>query len=558
MARSRTLYLSVAFWGIASLFLLTDSWLWSQDSANSGILKARQLSSGDKARAQLIAISIKGRDAEVGNLYSKAYALFWKGDYQESRVIFTAITLVTDDPRAWLYLGLTEQASGDTAAAVASVRRGWKLARRQSDPSSLHRALERLQGSQRRWLEGLRAEPDPDDVSDRSRVLEIESRLTRIERQLDEANRLVASAGRSPRPAFDASRADSGEEQKPADSGQRRHLGDVSIRSHSEVRITTHLQEYEKLTSLVLVESTAWAEEEVVIETTDSEAIARKKFSNDGAEALISDTPSGGMNMTPEGEDLIKVPISAHSVAIVFNSGELPTDLRLSREALLGIFSGRLKRWNDPLLVACNPGSALPNVPVKLVCQSGQSGVTWAVTRYLSAIDPAWRDGLGVGTEIMWPVGTTHISVEATLREIAGTLGCVGVVDSRSIEGSGLAVARIENSAGNYIAPTPDRSRDTLASIPLPYMGLDGCADVHGDTGYPLLTFTWFVCRREHARESTAASLRRLVQAAVTRAATADGEGKQAPFPRKLAESLANMAITAIVAEKSSPPANIR
>src|SRR4030095_4749340 len=49
------------------------------------------------------------------------------------------------------------------------------------------------------------------------------------------------------------------------------------------------------------------------------------------------------MGRVPAG--VVLVPVAAGSVAVAYNLPELPSDLRLSRDALAAIFLGQIKNW---------------------------------------------------------------------------------------------------------------------------------------------------------------------------------------------------------------------
>src|SRR5271166_3086065 len=69
-------------------------------------------------------------------------------------------------------------------------------------------------------------------------------------------------------------------------------------------------------------------------------------------------------------EDMAKVdggvqllPMTAGAIVLTYNLTDLP-NLRLSRDAYVGIFLGKVTKWNDPLIVKANPGAKLPDLPV--------------------------------------------------------------------------------------------------------------------------------------------------------------------------------------------------
>ncbi len=61
-------------------------------------------------------------------------------------------------------------------------------------------------------------------------------------------------------------------------------------------------------------------------------------------------------------EDMQKVdvgvqllPMTAGAIVLTYNLKDVP-GLKLSRQAYSGIFLGKVKKWNDPLIAKANPG----------------------------------------------------------------------------------------------------------------------------------------------------------------------------------------------------------
>jgi len=92
------------------------------------------------------------------------------------------------------------------------------------------------------------------------------------------------------------------------------------------------------------------------------------------------------------GSKAIDLPVYVAPLVLIFNL-EGVTELNLDAEAVAGIFSGQVERWNDPALVELNPGVKLPNEVVTAVHRSDPSGTTKNFTDYLHANSPdIWPD----------------------------------------------------------------------------------------------------------------------------------------------------------------------
>ena len=81
------------------------------------------------------------------------------------------------------------------------------------------------------------------------------------------------------------------------------------------------------------------------------------------------------------------------------------TELNFTPDALAGIFLGRISKWNDPAIANANKGVNLPANDIIVIHRSDGSGTTYIWTDYLSKISPDWKDKVGKGTSVNWPVG---------------------------------------------------------------------------------------------------------------------------------------------------------
>src|SRR5262249_2762752 len=104
------------------------------------------------------------------------------------------------------------------------------------------------------------------------------------------------------------------------------------------------------------------------------------------SDAAMSDEEMGRV---PSGALLL--PVTAGSVALAYNLPGLPTSLRLSRQALEGIFLGRITSWNDSAIARSNPGVTLPKLTIATVVRQDGSGTTFAFTKNLDAVSDTWR-----------------------------------------------------------------------------------------------------------------------------------------------------------------------
>src|SRR5439155_19742413 len=83
-----------------------------------------------------------------------------------------------------------------------------------------------------------------------------------------------------------------------------------------------------------------------------------------------SDAPLTNARLKEMPRNVIHFPTVAGAVVLAYNLPGLATPLRLTPEAITGIYMGKITMWNDKAIAGTNPGVALPGVPVLPVHRS--------------------------------------------------------------------------------------------------------------------------------------------------------------------------------------------
>jgi phosphate transport system substrate-binding protein len=152
----------------------------------------------------------------------------------------------------------------------------------------------------------------------------------------------------------------------------------------------------------------------------------------------------------------VQFPLVVGGVVPVVNlEGVAPGQLRLSGTVLADIFLGRLTKWNDPVIAVLNPDLRLPGAPIIVAHRVDASGTTFNWTNYLSKVSPEWRNRVGEGLSVSWPVGVGgkgNLGVAAFVKQ---TPNAIGYVDFGDAQRSRLAYTLVQNRAGRYTTPGP-------------------------------------------------------------------------------------------------------
>lgn len=128
--------------------------------------------------------------------------------------------------------------------------------------------------------------------------------------------------------------------------------------------------------------------------------------------------------------------------------------LLLDASTLAGIYLGKIKRWNDPALLALNPGLALPNADIAVVYRSDKSGTTFNFTNYLSKANAEWKGSIGEGLSVAWKVGEGAGQNEGVARKVASTPNSIGYLDMAVLLKQNLTYAKMKNREGIAVSPS--------------------------------------------------------------------------------------------------------
>jgi phosphate transport system substrate-binding protein len=125
-------------------------------------------------------------------------------------------------------------------------------------------------------------------------------------------------------------------------------------------------------------------------------------------------------------------------VPVVNIEGIGPGRLRFTGTVLADIFLGKIKKWDDPGLKALNPDVVLPSAPITVVHRIDGSGTTFNFANYLSKVSPEWKEKVGEGVAVEWPVGVGGKGNEG----VAAYVG-LGARPDRGYDGHLLQVRRL-------------------------------------------------------------------------------------------------------------------
>jgi phosphate transport system substrate-binding protein len=234
----------------------------------------------------------------------------------------------------------------------------------------------------------------------------------------------------------------------------------------------------------------------------------------------------------------VLLPMTAGEIVLPYNLPGVP-QLRLSRNAYIGIFLGSIQNWNDAAIRSSNPGVTLPDLPITVVYRYDGSGTTFVFTQHLCAISPHFKQRvIEEGTQVTWPVGIGGKGNEGVTSLIKQTQGAIGYVEYGYALENRLTMAALQNRSGTYVKPSLDSGALTLSRIELPSDLRGWAIDPTGTDDYPITTFTWLLLYKSYADPAKVAALKNVLLYGLTEGQKCAPELGYIPLPPSVTEKV--------------------
>jgi phosphate transport system substrate-binding protein len=178
-----------------------------------------------------------------------------------------------------------------------------------------------------------------------------------------------------------------------------------------------------------------------------------------------------------------------------YNIAGVTGELNFTQKALAGIFLGTITKWNDPELTKTNPGVNLPSADIVVVHRSDGSGTTYIWTDFLSKVSDEWKNKVGKGTSVNWPVGLGGKGNEGVSGLVKQTPNAIGYIELVYAAQNGIAYGKVQNAAGKFVkadlAGVTAAAAGAAKSMPDDFRV--SITNAPGATSYPVSSFTWLL-----------------------------------------------------------------
>jgi phosphate transport system substrate-binding protein len=229
--------------------------------------------------------------------------------------------------------------------------------------------------------------------------------------------------------------------------------------------------------------------------------------SGGGIKQVTEGTVDFGASDGPMNDEQLKTYQDKHGFAILhfptvlgadvpsYNIAGVTGELNFTPEAISGIFLGKITKWNDPAIAGANKGVTLPGDDIVVVHRSDGSGTTYIWTDYLSKVSDEWKNKVGKGTSVNWPVGLGGKGNEGVAGLVKQTPNSFGYIELIYAIQNKMPYGRVKNSSGAFVKA--DLAGVTAAAAgavkDMPDDFRVSITNAPGKTAYPISSFTWLL-----------------------------------------------------------------
>jgi phosphate transport system substrate-binding protein len=237
---------------------------------------------------------------------------------------------------------------------------------------------------------------------------------------------------------------------------------------------------------------------EITYESIGSADGMRKLLSGE-VDFGASDSPTAIHELQPGQEDKYRFfPTVAGAVVPIVNLPGFSENISFTAEALAGIYLGKIRKWNDPVLRQANRGLQLPDLDIVVVHRSDGSGTSYAWTEFLSQTSPEWKAQVGSAMAPNWPTGRAasgNDGVAKLVKELGGSIGYVEFIYALQNQ---LSFGKVRNRNGDFVAASLESIGVAAAEKGRATDDLKiSIVNAPGPGAYPISSFTWLVVPRQ-------------------------------------------------------------
>ena len=218
-----------------------------------------------------------------------------------------------------------------------------------------------------------------------------------------------------------------------------------------------------------------------------------------------SDMPLSDEELAKDG--LVQFPTVIGGVVPVVNiQGIQPGQMKLTGQVLGDIYLGKVTKWNDAALAALNPGLPLPDATISVVRRADGSGTSFVFTNYLSKVNSEWKQKVGEGTAVNWPIGAGGKGNEGVAAFVNRLPNSIGYVEYAYVKQSKMTYVQLKNKDGEFVSPDGDNFKAAAAGADWNKSFYQILTDQPGKSTWPISGATFIMMHKAQDKPAQAAA----------------------------------------------------
>jgi phosphate transport system substrate-binding protein len=221
--------------------------------------------------------------------------------------------------------------------------------------------------------------------------------------------------------------------------------------------------------------------------------------------------------------DLQMLPTLAGAVVPIFNlvSSEKDakgaavaiTALVLDRQTLADIYQAKITKWNDAAIAKLNPTAKLPDAGITVIHRSDSSGTSEIFTNALASFSADWKDKVGAGSTVEWPVDKNGNGLGAkgnpgVAVAVSTTTNSIGYVELSYAVANKLAHAQLVNKAGKTVKADAASIQADMSDFANAFDDKLNAKIVDGPSAgsWPITGYTYLIVRMQSMKDCVKAA----------------------------------------------------
>ena len=188
-------------------------------------------------------------------------------------------------------------------------------------------------------------------------------------------------------------------------------------------------------------------------------------------------------------EGMVHIPMTGGAIVPAYNYPGC--DAKMTQTELADVFLGKITNCS---------AFGCADKKIVTVWRSDGSGTTKGFTNSLSAFSPEWKEKVGTGKSVMWPVGIGGKGNSGVAASIKNLEGAIGYLNYGYVTGDKFQQVSLQNKAGNYVTANAETSAAGLSQIVLDDQLRGADANPAGANAYPIVSLTWILAYPEYEK----------------------------------------------------------